>query len=281
MNKIKLHIWWSVLAFDSILYGIISSSIAEDNSFINIWAVLRYAVIFGVAIAFEGELTKKFKANKKSLSLLISLLLDGIAIWILGYYISTVVVGNIYYILALTIILLLYIIGIIIINIMSKNYCNECNKNTINEAYKSMDTEMLVDMLESGDAEKRNSVKGAFYVGISAIILSVVYLVIPFFNRLTDIRKDVLIVITAILFILFIIIDERKYTCSNLKKAPMFYIEIISSFIGLVVMFCVDAFVSANTDSNTFSTNFLATIFYAACVMPFIISSKKASFIFK
>lgn len=59
MRKINKYIfWWGVAVADAILYGIISSYIGEGNLIMDIWAVLRYVILFISAIGIEKESEK-------------------------------------------------------------------------------------------------------------------------------------------------------------------------------------------------------------------------------
>lgn len=89
MRKINKYIfWWGVAVADAILYGIISSYIGEGNLIMNVWAVLRYVILFISAIGIEKE-CEKISMSLRSKMILVPIFICMLAVLLLGYFLST------------------------------------------------------------------------------------------------------------------------------------------------------------------------------------------------
>lgn len=272
MRKINKYIfWWGVAVADAILYGIISSYIGEGNLIMNVWAVLRYVIMFISAIGIEKE-CEKISMSLRSKMILVPIFICMLGVLLLGYFLSTLSFFSFKFMLSLLCLTIVSIAGGMLLHWLFKiSLPNE--KKIIILKDDEVD-QRLEQIMNTGDINKINLVKGMACLGGAMFTLSIVYLVIPIFIRNTDINLTALYELGFIFFVLFMFFNFKKYhLISSQYGKSQYYIETGIALIGSVLMYYVDGFIYRGIAATNFVLNFA----YVLCLIPFLISTKKIS----
>lgn len=190
MRKINKYIfWWGVAVADAILYGIISSYIGEGNLIMDIWAVLRYVILFISAIGIEKE-SEKISMSLRSKMILVSIFICMVGVLLLGYFLSTLSFLGFKFMLSLLCLTIVSIAGGMLLRWLFKS--SPPNEKKIIMLKDDEVDQRLEQIMKTGAPNKINLVKGMACLGGAMFTLSIVYLVIPIFIWNSDINLTAL-----------------------------------------------------------------------------------------